>query len=288
MSKAFWIRAGTGLLRFLPYGWARTIALAAGDLSWLLLKERRRILEENLFRTASGKDKETRRNLGRATFRNFALCSIDFLRLPFLSREEVIRQVEIHGLENLDQALAQGRGAILVTGHLGNWDFAGAYLAALGYPIHAVGEDLAPETYAVYERYRGATGMKIISLSGAALPCLRVLKQKELLVLVGDRAIHGQGLTVDFCGGRRVLPEGPAAFVLKTGAALVIGHLILNPGGSEKRYQGVISPVITPQAAGAQDVPGFTQAISDALSEAVKRYPDQWFVFQPQWKEMDG
>ncbi len=288
MSKAFWIRAGTHLLRILPYGLARTLALGAGDLSWILLKERRKVLAENLSHTAPEKDEGARRRLVRATFRNFALCAVDFLRLPLLSREEVIRQVEIHGLENLDQALAQGKGAILVTGHLGNWDFAGAFLAALGYPIHAVGEDLDPETYAVYERYRGATGMKIISLSGAALPCLRVLKRKELLVLVGDRAIHGQGLTVDFCGGRRVLPEGPAAFALKTDAALVIGHLILNTGGSEKRYHGVISPVITPQAVGAEDAQGFTQAISDALSEAVRHYPDQWFVFQPQWKKTDG
>lgn len=288
MSKALWIRIGTGLLRFLPYGWARAIALAAGDLSWLLLKGRRRILEENLFRTASEKDEETRRNLVRATFRNFALCSIDFLRLPFLSREEVIRKVDILGLENLDQALAQGQGAILVTGHLGNWDFAGAFLAALGYPIHAVGEDLDPETYAVYERYRGATGMKIISLSGAALPCLRVLKRKELLVLVGDRAIHGQGLTVDFCGGRRVLPEGPAAFVLKTGAALVIGYLVLNPPGSAKRYHGVVSSVMRPEAVGARDEQEYTQAIADKLCEGIRAYPDQWFVFQPQWKETDG
>lgn len=288
MSKAFWIRAGTGLLRFLPYGWARTIALAAGDLSWLLLKERRRILEGNLSRTASQKMPAERRKLVRSTFRNFALCSIDFLKLPLMAKEEVINLVEISGLENLDQALAQGKGAILVTGHLGNWDFAGAYLAALGYPIHVVVEDLEPETYKAFEQYRGTAGMKVISLERGAFPCLRVLKQRELLVLVGDRAIHGQGLTVDFCGGRRVLPEGPAAFVLKTGAALVIGYLVLNPKGSERRYKGMVSPVMAPETLSEKDVPGFTQAISDALSGAVKRYPDQWFVFQPQWKETDG
>lgn len=285
MSKAFLIRAGTFLARMMPYFLARAIAVLAGDVSWLLLKERRKILEDNLSRTASGKTPAERRKLVRSTFRNFALCSIDFLKLPLMSKQEVADLVEIDGLENLDEAMASGKGAILVTGHLGNWDFAGAYIAAMGYPSYAVAEDLELETYKVFERYRGATGMKTISLEHGALPSLRVLKKKELLVLVGDRAIHGQGLAVDFCGGKRVIPQGPAAFVLKTGASLVVGYLILNPRGSRKRYKGVIGPVMRPEAVGARDEQGYTQAVADRLCEGVRAYPDQWFVFQPQWLE---
>jgi KDO2-lipid IV(A) lauroyltransferase len=280
MSKAFLIRAGTALLRFVPYGLARTAALAAADVCWALLPERRRILEENLRVTAPGRSNGERQRLVRKTFRNLALCSLDFLKLPLLSKEKVIDLVEIHGLENLDQALAGGKGAILVTGHLGNWDFAGAYLAALGYPIHAVAEDVEPEVYEVYEHYRGATGMKVLSLGRGALPALRVLKRKELLVLVGDRAIGTPGLPVAFCDGRRNLPEGPAAFALKSGAPLVIGYLVLNPKGSEKRYKGVVTPPLDSQGRAAAE---FTQAIADALSRAIRKDPDQWFVFQPQW-----
>jgi lauroyl/myristoyl acyltransferase len=280
MSKAFWIRAGTALLRFLPYGWARAIALAAGDVCWTLLPERRRILEENLRVTAPGRSLGERQRLVRKTFRNLALCSLDFLKLPLLSKEKVIDLVEIHGLENLDQALAGGKGAILVTGHLGNWDFAGAYLAALSYPIHTMAEAVDPEVYRVYERYRGATGMKVFSLDQGALPAYRVLKKKELLVLVGDRSIGGQGVEVDFGSGRRVLPEGPAAFALKARAPLVIGYLVLNPKGSEKRYKGVVTPPLNPQGKTTVE---FTQAIADALSQAIRKDPDQWFVFQPHW-----
>jgi lauroyl/myristoyl acyltransferase len=288
MSKAFLIRAGTFLLKVMPYGLARVVAITAGNISWLFLKERRRILEGNLSHIASQKTPAERRKLVRSTFRNFALCSIDFLKLPLMSKQEVADLVEIYGLENLDQALAGGKGAILVTGHLGTWDFAGAFLAALGYPIHAVVEDIEPETYKVFEQYREATGMKTISLERGALPSLRVLKKKELLVLVGDRAIHGQGLAVDFCGGKRVIPGGPAAFVLKTGASLVIGYMIINPRGSRKRYKAVIGPVMKPEAVGARDEQGYTQAVADALCEGIRAYPDQWFVFQPQWVEKRG
>jgi phosphatidylinositol dimannoside acyltransferase len=289
MNKAFLIRAGTFLLSFIPFGLARAMALAIADLCWLLLRERRRIVEDNLSHLVPGRGRREYRRLARSTFRNLALCSLDFLKLPLLSKEQIVALIELRGRENLDSALAQGKGAILVTAHLGNWDFAGAFLAALGYSIYTVAEDVEPEVYEVYERYRSATGMKILSLEHGALSAYRVLKKKEFLVLVGDRAIGTPGLPVAFCGGRRNLPEGPAAFALKAGAPLVIGYLTLQPKGSRRRYLGVVTPPLNPPGElGALDMPHLTQRISDRLSQGIQEHPDQWFVFQPQWIETKG
>ena len=244
-------------------------------------------MEENLVYTAPDRSPAERRRLGRATFRNLALCTIDFLRIPLMSRAEIVALFDERGREHLDRALARGKGVILLTGHLGNWELACPFLAAFGYPMYAYAEDTANRTdlFRTYEPYRGATGMTMIPLSQGALIGCRVLQQGSVLGLVCDRVIAGRGQVVDFCGGRRGLPIGPAVLARRSGATILLSHFTLNPAGP-RRYLAEIEPFVDLDCQRG-DYRQLAQAIADQLTRMVRDHPDQWFVFQPQWLTRD-
>ncbi|MEO7966518.1 MAG: lysophospholipid acyltransferase family protein, partial [Gemmatimonadaceae bacterium] len=217
-------------------------------------------------------------------------AAVDLYRLPTTSREELFQLVAIEGQANLDAALALGRGVIAVTPHLGPYELGGAYLAAGGYAVHAMVEDINPDVNAALALYREATGMKLLSRSRGLRAALRVLKDKEILLLVADRVIGegSDGVEVRFANGIRSIPTGPASFALASGAPIIIGHIARNPIGGA-RYLIRLEPPILPESTGdsAHDRMRLTAQIAERLSNIVREHPDQWFVFQPEWKRID-
>ncbi|MEP6914169.1 MAG: lysophospholipid acyltransferase family protein [Acidobacteriota bacterium] len=280
--KAHAVALATWLLRFVPESVAMALAMAAADLCWIGLPRRRRTIEGNLRYTAPGCTARERRRLVRATLRNLARCTVDFLRIPLMTRAELASLIEWQDRAPLDQALALGRGAILLGGHLGNWELAGPWFAALGYPAHVYAEVPSGDTelFRVYERYRGATGMRVIPVSGGARPGYRALARGHVVALLADRVITGPSCVVDFCGGRRRIPVGAAALARWSGAPVFFFHVTEQPGGPA-RYRGVLEPLDASVQRGEEEA--FARRLSDLVSRVVFEHPDQWFVFQPDW-----
>jgi phosphatidylinositol dimannoside acyltransferase len=274
--KSLLIPAGTFLLPFLPRKVAIAVASIVADVCVLLSPARRRAIDRNLERTAPNADAGERRRLRRATFRHFAGIWVDFLRVPLLTRDAIADLVRWGTRENLDAALRQGKGTIIVSAHVGAVDLAGIYLAALGYPISVVVEDIDPALYRVWRRYRASTGMRVLSRRHGAVAAYRALRRGEIVALVADRLIDGPRLEVDFCGDRRVVPVGPAAFSRRTGAPIVVLQITRRDAFG---YDLVTQAAMTPSGT-TEDV---TRAIAVRLSRIVRRFPDQWFVFDAGW-----
>jgi KDO2-lipid IV(A) lauroyltransferase len=292
VSRARLIRAGTALLRGVPPAAARRIALAAGDVAWRTLGRRRAIVEDNLVALAPDRSAEERRRLARETFRNLSLCSLDLLRLPLLTAPELLALFDLRGLDELDAALAEGRGAIILTPHLGTYDLGGAWLAARGYTVAAVVEDLAPEDHEAMSRLRAATGMRLISADREPREVLRVLARNEVLLIVADRVVGDArsadaGVPVRFGTRDRRLPPGPAKLALRTGAPVFIGHIALDHSSGHnggRHYAGALERLVVPAPSDTRAAAAhLTQCIAAAFADVVRRYPDQWFVFQPDW-----
>lgn len=279
------IRCGTFAIGLLPRALAQRLALVLAELCVLLMPARRRTIALNLTHTAPERTPAERRRLCRATFRNFGLCAVDFLGLVRPGEHRLIRLVQPFGVEHLERARNRGRGVILVTPHLGNWELGGVVLAALGYPVYAVAEQIGAEINALYNRYRGATGMRVVPLGAAGRSALEVLRRGEVLLLVSDRAIGSHGHPVQFASGRRNLPKGPARLALASGAALLVGYVALAGDAGGQPYLGVVEEEIPTSGLGADAVGELTARIAQRLASVVTRYPDQWFVFQPGWRE---
>lgn len=273
------------LARVTPAPIARSFARAAARVAYAVLPARRAILLENLSYTAPQASPEARRRLARNTFDFIADCQVDLYRLIGRPPNEIHAMIDVRGAQHIDAARRLGRGVIVVTGHLGNYELGAAWLGALGLPVHGMVEDVEPDMLVLLERYRTATGMRTISRNRGARDAYRVLKSGEILLLVADRVI-GDGtdaMELSFCDGRRQVPRGPAVLSLATGAPIVVGIAVRTPGGP-RRYRIVLEPPIMPDSTVPDAAANLTRRIADRLAAAVREYPDQWFVFQPGWK----
>jgi lauroyl/myristoyl acyltransferase len=290
LTSAPLIRVAVRVLRVVPVGVVRALARGAGVMAYWGATDRRRTILGNVSRLAAGESEAGQRRLARRTFVNLLEASVDLFRLPTASRAELFRLVEIEGREHLDAALALGKGVIAVTPHLGPYELGGAILAAAGYRVHAMVEDIDPDTNAALALYRQATGMQLISRSRGVRTVLRALKDGEIVLLVADRVVGdgSEGIELPFAGGVRAVPTGPASFALATGAPLIVGHIARNPSKAS-RYLIRLEPPILPQSTGspADDRLRLTSRIAERLASVVREHPDQWFVFQPEWKRRD-
>lgn len=271
-------------MKVLPVPVARALAAAGGNLAWALQAERRRTLLRNLSFTAPHRSPADQRRLARRTFRNLAVTAVDLFRLPHLSASELRSLFEIRGIEHLDRAQARGKGTIIVTAHLGPYELASACVAAMGYPMHGMIEDLDPEILDALALYRSATGMQLVNVKDGLRAAYRVLSQNQVLAIVADRAVGDtRGTAVlPFAGGARVMPLGPAIFAQATGAPILTAFASPNPGRGA-RYLMEFDPPQYAEGRGEAERDRLMAWIVERMSIAIRRNPDQWFVFQPDW-----
>src|SRR2546428_889989 len=214
--------AGARALRVVPAG-LRHAAAAPGGTAWFWLSRAQR--NAALDNSAAGlgrerSDPEVAR-VARSAFQNYGRMLMDFLLLGSLTPQELMARMSVDGLEHLDAGLARGKGVIMATPHMGSWDMAGSYAGALGYRISAVAErfpgSLNDAVVATRERF----GLNVITLGRAAVRGINeALAANHVVALLCDLE-QGPGLSVNFFGRRATVPGGPAAFALKTGAALL-------------------------------------------------------------------
>ncbi|MEO0126374.1 MAG: lysophospholipid acyltransferase family protein [candidate division WOR-3 bacterium] len=270
-------KCGIVLTRILPLRIADKIARVIGGVSYFILKRKRQYILKNL-RYIFDNRISNRNYICRKTFENFARCMVDFFRLGFLKKDELIKYVIASGLENLDEALKMKKGSILLTLHIGNWDYAGSYLAARGYPMNALVEETEPEMFELYTKHREATGLKTFPLSRSSAAFLDTIKNNRILAILADRDITKQGIEITFFSGKRRFPKSLGEIVAKRKIPVLFGYMVLING--EKRYLGVVEPFRT-----FDNEMEFYQYMIKNFERIIKKYPDQWFVFHPEWLE---
>ena len=282
------VRAGVRLLGLMPAAPVRVLARAAGMAAGSLPTTRAATVRGNARRLVPTCDPREQRRIARRTFANLLDAAVDLWRLPTLSRGSLDALVRVEGREHVDAALSLGRGVVVVTPHLGPYELGGAWLAHARYPVHAMVERLDAETNAALALYREATGLRLIPRSAGLRPALRLLRARQIVLLVADRVVGegADGLEVPFGDGRRAIPNGPAALSIATGAPLVVGHIVRAHAASHRyliRFEQALD--IARSGDGHRDREALTREVGRRLSAVVQAHSDEWFVFQPDWRE---
>lgn len=221
----------------------------------------------------------------RMVFCNFAKYLADFLRFKKVDMEYIKKNIRLKGLENIDDGLKAGKGVILVTAHFGNWELGGGILAMLGIPLISVAlPHKAASVNRFFDSQRQNKGMRILPLGRAAKGCIRALKENRVLALLGDRDFTGSGKVMDFFGKPTLLPQGPAALVLQTGAAILPGFTLRNDDDTvtviiEKPLEYVLS------GNKEEDMRTITAECKAVFERYIRAYPQQWYMFRRFWKE---
>jgi len=270
----------TQFLRFTPGFLREFLAKAAGTLWFYFSSDRRKIIEENLVAVLGKAEKKDVKKV----FINFMKVYGDILNVPNMSRTYMKSMIDIEGEYFVKEELKKKKGVIIVSCHVGGMELAGIYLASLGFPINSVAETKGPgvDFFKFYKRYRGRFGSKLLPLESRKLPfrLMRVLKNNEIVVLVGDRDIANSGVAREFFGRKASIPKGTALLSKKTGAPILVGVLALGKG--VKRYSGIVFPPIYPENFDSSDE--ILKEVVNLMEKGIRMYPFQWFVFQRIWK----
>ncbi|GAB3141137.1 phosphatidylinositol mannoside acyltransferase [Micromonospora sonneratiae] len=231
--------------------------------------------------------------LTRRALRSYARYWMEAFRLPSLSRAQVRQGFRLQGEELLAADVAAGRGAVIALPHSGNWDAAGAWVAAMGWPLTTVAERLKPE--AIYERFlafRQGLGMEIVPATGGDRPPFEVLVDRvragHVVPLLADRDMSARGVEVDFFDGRTRMPAGPALLAIRTGAPLYVASLWYEPDAACGVLEGPLDVPDPDSGSLDQRVRLLTQRVADRLAAGIARHPEDWHMLQRMWLDSTG
>jgi KDO2-lipid IV(A) lauroyltransferase len=220
-----------------------------------------------------------RARVARRIMRNYNRMMYEFFRLPHLSREQLISSIEVSGKENLDQAIARGRGVIITSTHLGNWELAAVMAAQWGYALHAVaGVQLGRWLTGAVRETKTELSITTIAPEDGFRKILRALDHNDPVALMVDGNLYAHGTTVEWFGRPTTFPSGPGVLAQRTGALIVPGYCERLGRG---RFRVVVEPPLDPASFGS--TAELHQAIAAVAERHVRSHLDQWCIFRPMW-----
>jgi len=278
-------RLGQFIALVLPLKLVYAIAVFLADLHYFFAFRDRRFVKTNLRVIFPDKENRQLRKISKRVFRNFAKYLVDFFRFEKLDRNYIDKNIKLENLHYFDQALGAGKGVIVLTAHLGNWELGGVVLAQLGYPFWAVAlshKNKKVNDFFVAQRAR--KGVHVISLGKAIRSCISEIRNNHMVALVGDRDFSDKGMIIDFFNKPAHFPEGPAALSLISGASIVPGFMLRNPDDSFTL--SIEKPVeFKPSGDKSVDIANLIRMYNDIFECYIRKYPDQWYVFRRFWVE---
>jgi phosphatidylinositol dimannoside acyltransferase len=268
---------GARVLRAVPPG-MRHAAATPGGAAWFWLSRAQRQAALDNYAAALGRDRNDPEvaRVARRAFQNYGRMLMDFLLLGSLTPAELVARVTVAGRENLDAALERGRGVIFAVPHMGSWDISGSYAAALGYSVTAVAEKFPGSLNDAVVRSREKFGLSVVMLGRSAVRgIMDALEANGIVALLCDLE-QGPGVDVSFFGRRAVVPGGPAAIALKTGAALMTATQYATAPG--RHHIHLEAPL---EWDGAATKESLMQTVVHRFESFIRERPDQWYAFRP-------
>ena len=207
----------------------------------------------------------------------------DFLLMGSLTPAELVERVTVDGRDRLDAALAGGKGVIMAVPHMGSWDMAGSYAAALGYRIAAVAERFPGSLNDAVVRNRRRFGLDVIMLGRSAVREIQAaLAANSIVALLCDLE-QGPGVPVRFFGRRAIVPAGPASFALKTGAPIMPACQYAT--GPSRHHIHLEAPLVIEPGATRE---GVMQRVVESFEAYIAQRPEQWYAFRPMFQPSEG
>ena len=266
----------------------RSVTLALGGwlgaLVFYLAPQQRELACEHLRRSLTLRDERQVKVIAKQCFENLGKTAVEFMQFPRLDRKRIQQYVTFEGIEHVEQVLALGKGAIILTGHFGNWELLAASISTTVAPLTPFVRELrSPRLNALVSSYREKAGYATIDRDTGMRHALRCLKRNELLGIVADVDTVVSGVFVDFFGRHAYTPYSPVAIALKTGAAILPTFIIRQPDGS---HRAIIEPPLALKQTHAkeQDIVINTQKFTKIIESYIRRYPTQWIWMHRRWK----
>jgi Kdo2-lipid IVA lauroyltransferase/acyltransferase len=268
------------LLRFLPRSLAEpTARLLAAGLDFALPKLRR-VARINLAFAMPELGADSRERVIDGVFRSIARILVSVAKFPGIRRGGVNRWIRYEGLEHYLRAKEKGRGILVATAHLGNWELSAFTHALMTEPMGVLVRPLDnPKIDSWLEKRRALSGNTVIVKRDAARLVLRALRDNRAVgMLIDQNTLASEGVFVNFFGKPACAASGFVRLAAHSGAAVIPGFAFWNE--RERGYVLRFYPEIPMSGVEQADA----QAIHSFLETVIREYPDQWLWIHRRWK----
>ena len=286
MFKFYIYKFGQFCVNHLPIQWSYAIASFMSDVQYYCSFRDRKAVRNNL-RVILNSDKDLTVHT-RWVFRNFGKYLVEFFRMAKVIDKKFISQnVQIQNMEAIPKALEKGKGAIVISAHLGNWELGAVILSMLNYPVMAVAlPHKERPVNDLFNKQRESRGVKVVPTSVAFRRSIQALKDNKIVGLVADRDFGRHGLIMPFLGKKAMLPKGPAILSLKTGAPIITCLMIREKGDHFTLMLG--DPIFPSQEYNNGEIDdeviqSTIRKYIGTVEEKIRQFPSQWLMFRQFW-----
>jgi Kdo2-lipid IVA lauroyltransferase/acyltransferase len=290
VTFGLWFPFFRWMARTLPPVWVARLAEATAERAiWEKDSVRDAILDNTAIVLGLPRNARAVEAVGREMVSRHSRLWIDLLR--YSGRKDVNPAALLSariGDERLVVASREGKGAILLTAHVGNFELGGLFLAQLGLKVAAV---YVPDPSPVIERHRedarrmlGVRGLPIDTSPFAFLPVRKALEENMCVAIQGDRDVSGTGLEMPFFGKTASFPVGPFRLAQVSGAPIFPVFVLQDDDGL---YRTIVEEAIRVEnARGEEGEAAVTAALARfvaSMERTIRAYPAQWYLFTRFW-----
>ena len=275
------------LVRVLSLRALQRIGNAGGFIVMATSPWRQKLADRNLQAVFGDKyDARERRRIRRLVCQGICKTMLELLKVPYLTPEQIRRLIRIEGMQYVHEAVAAGKGGIVLTAHFGNWELANPLFLIDGMPLAVVARDAPSNSVAaMINRARERHGGKVVDRDDVR-GMLAVLRDGGLLAILPDQHAKPGGIPGSFLGLPALVAPGPALFAARTGCPVIPAFVYRQP---DDTFICRISPPLALQRTGDReaDVSANTQIIMDAIGERIREAPEQWLWLHDRWRPND-
>ena len=267
----------------LPHSALLTLGRGAGILYYRFIKKQRQRAIGQMMAGLEISEEEAKK-LVKASFINMATNVFEIFYMPRLNENNFRDYIDIEHLERLTDALAEGHGVVVLTGHIGTWEWLSAAFTFSGLPVTAIAKPQPNEQYTrVLNDLRATIHVEIFSRgTSELLAAARALKQGKILGFLADQDAGPGGAFIDFLGHPASTPMGPAVFSRKFNAPVIPAFILRQEDG---RHRVIVGEALRYEDHGDtdRDLYDFTVRMTRILERVVRENPTQWLWFQKRW-----
>jgi KDO2-lipid IV(A) lauroyltransferase len=276
------IGVASWLVRMLPSRTSDALGVRFGRLLFRLSAKYRNRTISNLRLCYPEWSEEKVSATAMRVFEHFGKTGARFFSAAKLTDTELLNSVRLEGVEAITEAHKEGKGVLLLTPHLGNWERLAHVLPLAGFPLSVVARDTnAKSATDLVNEARAQHGVDVFSRGSAARIIFRRLANNEAVGILPDQ--NSREILIPFFGKPAGTARGPAVFHLKTGAPILVGSCTEQPDGT---YVARARRLALPEPTGdtKADIISIMTAVNEALEEEVRRCPEQWLWLHDRWR----
>jgi len=284
-TEYFLLRLVSGIVCVLPERAAWSFGKVLGRGLYFVDRPHRKVATENLSAAFPAKTPHAIKGHVKEVFENLGLVLVESLRVRKMLALGIERFVEKPDLSEVREAVDAGKGMIIATAHISNWEIAGHATSMMITPLKSVARPLENPLVEKYiDRIRRLSGQEIIRKRGAVRGMVKALNSGHSVAMLMDQDARSHGVFVDFFGRPASTWPTAAALALKHGCPIVVGFV--ERTGQPFRYRLVVDSVFRPRPTADRqaDLQRLTQQITTRLEERIRQSPGEWLWIHRRWK----